>query len=84
MVQHGAVEALMGLATSNELENRHPNKREQNHLYAIKALKNLSCEPAVVPHLKKTGAQDLLVNLEKDMPVLMAELDRALAALTVD
>jgi len=84
MVQHGAVEALMGLATGNELENCHPNKREQHHLYAIKALKNLSYEPAVVPHLERTGAQDLLVNLEKEMPEVMAELDQTLAALTVD
>jgi hypothetical protein len=82
MVQHGAVEALMGLATGNEPENRNPNKGEQNHLYAIKALKNLSYEPTVVPHLEKTGVQALLVNLEKDG--VMAELDRMLASLSVD
>jgi hypothetical protein len=85
MVQYGAVEAveaLMGLATSNEPGNRNPNKGEQHHLYAIKALKNLSYEPTVVLHLEKTGAQALLVNLEKDG--VMVELDRMLASLSVD
>jgi len=85
MVQYGAVEAveaLLGLATSNEPGNRNPNKGEQHHLYAIKALKNLSYEPTVVLHLEKTGAQALLVNLEKDG--VMVELDRMLASLSVD
>ncbi len=60
MVQYGALEALMGLATSNEPGNRNPNKGEQHHLYAIKALKNLSYEPTVVLHLEKTGGAGLI------------------------
>ena len=81
MVQQGVVEALMTVA-GNEQENRHPNtSSEQHQLYAIKALKNLSSEPSCAPLLQKKGAQQLLENLEKDIPDVMANLDGAIGAL---
>lgn len=140
MVQHGAVEALMTVA-SNQIENRDPNTIENHQvlfsvfvrqlycmcdsvpgkdqrralcdlgaltysgagchlascrfhavklthcalrqLYAIKALKNLSCEPAVAPVLRSKGAQDWLESMEREKPEVMAQLDGALAAMTL-
>ena len=51
-------------------------------LYAIKALKNLSCEPAVAPVLRSKGAQDWLASIEREKPEVMAQLDDALAAMS--
>jgi len=58
-------------------------EQQQHHLYAIKALKNLSCEPSVAPHMQSSGANKLLASLENDLPDLMAHLEQSLAALAV-
>ena len=52
-------------------------------LYAIKALKNLSSEPAVAAVLQSKGAQDWLSSMEREKPEAMAQVDNALAALSV-
>jgi hypothetical protein len=52
-------------------------------LYAIKALKNLSSEPAVAPLLQSKGAQQWLASMERDQPDVMAQLDSALAAMAL-